>query len=66
MNIREIGFFERLEELARSQPETTTLICEDKQLKYRELSEIIKRLINGMLKEGNRKRGTRWASHGQL
>ena len=52
MNIREIGFFERLEELARSQPETTALVCEDKQLKNRELPEIIKRLLNGMLEEG--------------
>ena len=52
MNIREIGIFERLEELARSQPETTALVCEDKQLKYRELPEIIRRLLNGMLEEG--------------
>ena len=52
MNIREIGFFERLEELARSKPETTALVCEDKQLKYRELPEIIRRLLNGMLEEG--------------
>ena len=52
MNTREIGFFERLEELARSQPETTALVCEDKQLKYRELPEIIRRLLNGMLEEG--------------
>ena len=52
MNIREIGFFERLEELARSQPETTALVCEGKQLKYRELPEIIRRLLNGMLEEG--------------
>ena len=52
MNIREIVFFERLEELARSQPETTALVCEDKQLKYRELPEIIRRLLNGMLEEG--------------
>ena len=51
MNIREIGFFERLEELARSQPETIALVCEDKQLKYRELPEIIRRLLNGMLEE---------------
>ena len=66
MNIREIGFFERLEELARFQPETTALVCEDKQLKYRELTEIILRLLNGMLEEGIEKGGTRWASHGQL
>ncbi|MCH2290504.1 MAG: AMP-binding protein [SAR324 cluster bacterium] len=52
MNIREIGFFERLEELARSQPETTALVCEGKQLKYRELPEIIRRLLNGMHEEG--------------
>ena len=52
MNIREIGFFERLEELARSQPKTTALVCEGKQLKYSELPEIIRRLLNGMLEEG--------------
>ena len=52
MNIREIGFFERLEELARSQPETTALVCGGKQLKYRELPEIIRSLLNGMLEEG--------------
>ena len=51
MNIREIVFFERLEELARSQPETTALVCEGKQLKYRELPEIIRHLLKGIHEE---------------
>ena len=52
MKIQQIDFFERIQEIARSHTDSNALICGERQVKYRELPEMILRLVNGMRSSG--------------